>query len=134
MQTAVYLSNRVPHATLGNNTPYKALYGKDAKLGHLRVIGARALVHVETRTRKLDPKAWEGRLCGYSMDNKSFRIYNPETGNVRESRNVIFIETPSTIQDLTPSSRAGDDDFGYTSDNRPEEDEFGYDNNDDLLR
>ena len=66
MQTAVYLSNRVPHAALGNITLYRALYGKHANLGHLREIGARAFVHVETHTRKLDPKAWEGRLCGYS--------------------------------------------------------------------
>ncbi|CAB1102163.1 unnamed protein product [Ectocarpus sp. CCAP 1310/34] len=134
MQTAVYLSNRVPHAALGNITPYKALYCKDANLGHLRAIGARAFVHVETHTRELDPKAWEGCLCGYSMDSKSFHIYNPETGNVRESRNVIFVETPSTISDLTPSNRAGNDDFGYTPGNRSEEEKFGYDKNDDLMR
>ena len=56
MQTAVYLSNAVPHTALGSITPYRALYGKDANLGHLRTIGARAFVHVETHTRKLDPK------------------------------------------------------------------------------
>ncbi|CAB1108749.1 unnamed protein product [Ectocarpus sp. CCAP 1310/34] len=107
MQTAVYLSNRVPHAALGNITPYNALYGKDVNLGHLRAIGARAF-----------------------LDSKSLRIHNPETGNVRESRDVIFIETPSTIQELTPSSKAGDDDFGYPLlGNRSEDDEFGYDNN-----
>ena len=44
MQTAVYLSNRAPHASLADETPYKALYGKDTNLGHLRAIGARALV------------------------------------------------------------------------------------------
>ena len=33
MQTAVYLSNRTPHATLNNGTPYKALFGTDAHLG-----------------------------------------------------------------------------------------------------
>ncbi|CAN0579240.1 unnamed protein product, partial [Ectocarpus sp. 12 AP-2014] len=85
-----------------------ALYGVDANLGHLRAIGARAFVHVETHKRKLNPKAWEGRLCGYSMDSKSFRIYNPEKGNVRESRNVIFIETPSAIPDPTKGSRSED--------------------------
>ena len=45
MQTAVYLSNRTPHAALNNGTPYKALFGTDAHLGHLRVVGARAFVH-----------------------------------------------------------------------------------------
>ena len=54
MQTAVYVRNRVPHASLANETPYKALYGKDAHLGHLRAIGARAFVHVETHTKTLE--------------------------------------------------------------------------------
>ena len=46
MQTAVFLSNRSPYAALNNGTPYKALYGKDAYLGHLRVIGSRAFMHL----------------------------------------------------------------------------------------
>ena len=35
MQTAVFQSNRSPHAALNNGKPYKALYGKVAYLGHL---------------------------------------------------------------------------------------------------
>ena len=31
--TASYLSNRAPHAALGNKTPFQALYGKPAHLG-----------------------------------------------------------------------------------------------------
>ena len=49
MQTAVYVSNRVSHAALAKETPYKVLYGKDANLGHLRAI--QAFVHVETHTK-----------------------------------------------------------------------------------
>ena len=94
MQTAVFLSNRSPHEALTNGTPYKALYGKDVYLGNLRVIGSRAFAHHETYTKKLEHRAWEGRLVGHSMDSKSYRVYNAETRHVRESRNVIFIETP----------------------------------------
>ena len=94
MQTAVYLSKRASHASLADETPYKTLYGKDANLGHLRAIGARAFVHVETHTKKPEHRAWEGRLVSYSMDSKSFRIYNASTRCVRESRNVSFIGTP----------------------------------------
>ena len=97
--TASYLSNRAPHAALGNKTPFQALYGKPAHLGHLRVIGARAFVHIETFTKKLDARAWEGRLVGYSTDSTSFRVYHPEIRKVHESRNVVFIETPSVAPD-----------------------------------
>ena len=77
MQTAVYLGNRAPRASLADETPYKALYGKDANLGHLRVIGARAFVHVETHTKKQEHRAWEGRLVGYSMDSRLHQL-SPE--------------------------------------------------------
>ena len=59
MQTAVYLSNRAPYASLADETPYKALYGKDANLGRLRAIAARALVHVETHTKKSEQRPWD---------------------------------------------------------------------------
>ena len=120
LNTAVYLSNRSPHAALNNGTPYKALYGKDAFLGDLRVIGCRAFVHEETFIKKLESRAWEGRLVGYSMDSKSYRVYNSQTRRVRESRNVTFIETPARI----PSTNDADFDGG----------EFTYDDHDDLVR
>ena len=54
-------------------------------------------MHIETHTTKLEDKALERRLCGYSMNSKAYRIYNPDARRVTESRNVIF-ETPvSTI-------------------------------------
>ena len=53
-ETAIYLSDRTPHAALANETSYKALCGKDAYLGHLRAIGARAFGNVETPVRKLE--------------------------------------------------------------------------------
>ena len=50
MQTAVYVSNRVSHAAMANETPYKALYGKGAHLGHPRAIGrGRSCVWKRTR-------------------------------------------------------------------------------------
>ena len=120
MKTAVYLSNRTPHAALQDGTPYKALYGKDAYLGHLRVIGSWAFVHEEVHTNKLKHRAWEGRLVGFSEESKSYRIYISETQRVRVNQNVIFIQTPS----VAPSLDARGFDDG----------EFTYDDHDDMLR
>ena len=116
MHTAVYLSKRTPHAALHDGAPYKALYGKDAHHGHLRVVGARAFVHEETHTIKLESRAWEGRLVGYSLDSKSYCLYNAQTSWVRESRNVIFIETTSAL--LSLDERGFDDgEFTYADQN-----------------
>ena len=97
MFTAAYLANRTPHSALNMGTPYKTLRGKEATLQHLRTIGARAFVHIETHTKKLEDRSWEGRLCGYSQDTKAYRIYNAKTNKVVEIRNVVFIETPSKL-------------------------------------
>ena len=54
MHTAIYPSNRTPHAALHNRTPYQALYGKDAHLEHIRMVGARRLC-MKRRT----PRSWK---------------------------------------------------------------------------
>ena len=114
-------------------TPFNILHGEEADFSHLRVIGARAFVRIKD-SRKLDAAAWEGKVCGYSEESKSYRVWNPKTHRVVESRNATFIETPphllpppsklSSLQDLVPPSWDIEDD---TLDN----DYISYD---DLLR
>ena len=86
---AAYLKNRTPHKALKMETPFKMLHGEEADLPHLRVIGARAFVHIKD-SRKLDTAAWEGKVCGYSEDRKSYRVWNPKTHPVVESKNVTL--------------------------------------------
>ena len=94
MNTAVYLLNRVPTASLGGGTPYNALYGKEAPLDHLRIFGCRAYAHVyDGERKKLDDKAWEGIMVGYDDSNRScYRIYNPITRQTRSTVHVTFDE------------------------------------------
>ena len=67
MLTAAYSCNRMPHSGLDMETPFKRLYGKEANLSHLKIISARAFVHIKN-AKKLKPKSWEGMLCGFSED------------------------------------------------------------------
>ena len=94
-------------------TPFKIFHGEEANLSHLCAIGARTSVHIED-SRKLDAAAWEGKVCSCSEEAKSYRVWNPKTHRVVESRNVTFTETPphllpppsklSPLQDRVPSS------------------------------
>ena len=52
MFTAAFLGNRAPHAAIDMQSPYKMLNGTEPDLRRLRVIGARAFVHIETHTKK----------------------------------------------------------------------------------
>ena len=101
MVAASYICNRIPYAALNMETPYKNLYGKDADLSHLKIIGARASVHIKN-PNKLGHTSWEGIVCGFSeTESNSHRIWNPKTRRVVENRNVVFIETSPNVLPAT---------------------------------
>ena len=106
------MSNGSPHSALGRATPYFRMHNKEADLSGLRAIGAKAFVHREAYTRKLDDRAFEGKLCGFSQDSRAYRIYNPAKGTVVESRNVTFLETPTYSLPLGVTS----EDYYYEGD------------------
>ena len=110
--TAAKLSNRSPHSALGGATPFFRMHNKEADLSGLRAIGARAFVHRDTYTRKLDDRAFEGNLCGSCQDSRAYRIYNPAKGTVVVSCNVIFLETPAYSLPLGVTS----EDYHYEGD------------------
>ena len=110
--TAAYLSNSSPHSALGGATPFFRMHNKEADLSGLRAIGARAFVHRDTYTRKLDDRAFEGNLCGSCQDSRAYRIYNPAKGTVVEICNVTFLETPAYSLPLGVTS----EDYHYEGD------------------
>ena len=91
---AEYLKSRTPHKALKMETLFKMLHGREADLSRLRVIVARTFMHIK------DPRhsrrcGWEEKVCG-----KSYRVRNPKTRRVVESRNVTFLETPPHLLPL----------------------------------
>ena len=51
MLTAKYPCIPVPHSAPQMETPLEVLYGKDTHLSHLKIIGARAFVHIKDPTK-----------------------------------------------------------------------------------
>ena len=78
MLTAAYLANRRPHSALGGASPYFKQHGKIPDLSGLRAIGARSFVHHERYRTKLEDRSFEGKLCGFGLDSKTYRIYIPQ--------------------------------------------------------
>ena len=77
-ECSVHIHNRLPSAAIGWETPYKRVFGKDARLEYFKVFGCRAFVHVyDNERKKLDPKAWRGIMVGYHPFN--YRCYIAST-------------------------------------------------------
>ena len=142
--SAAYVEKRASHSALNMQYPYKMLKGTESDLPSFCFIEARAFVHIERLTNMIALQAVEGRLVGYTSNSKSYRVYNQVPRCIMESRNVMFIETPSRLfpapsegphllmqalppgDDLGPDKKGhnyiGDDDFlrdlrNYTSNN-----------------
>jgi len=108
-RAAVYLYNRTPRYTHNWRTPYDKFHtflahrdgivveNRKPYQAHLRVYGCKAFAMTrEAKTKqqkkhRLNPRAWIGFLVGYQSTN-IYRIWNPHTGVVVPTRDVIFNE------------------------------------------
>ncbi|CAN0051570.1 unnamed protein product, partial [Sphacelaria rigidula] len=102
--TSVFLSNRLQHRSINGETPYYRMFGKQANLAFLRIIGSRAFVHKKGHINKLKDTAWEGVLIGHDDDSPTYRIYDRYSGKIYSSRNVTFIEQADGATNLRTDS------------------------------
>jgi hypothetical protein len=95
-----YTYNRTHRASNEDGvSPMQAYTGLVPDLGHLRVFGCRAYLHVpKERRAKMQPKAKKGIFVGYSPQSLSYRVWVPYDENdvlrgvLYESRDVTFDE------------------------------------------
>ena len=93
VQTAAYLRDRTPTRTLKDMTPYESYYGSKPDVLHLRELGCRAFILIQSEKRqKIYSRLVEAILVGYSQNSKAYRCYYPKTGRIIISRHVFFIK------------------------------------------
>ena len=85
--------NKTPTAVVHDMMPEEKFCGQKLDLGHLKVFGCIAYVHVPDELRtKLHPKAEKCVLIGYSLEQKGYKCYNLATCQLRVSKDVVFDE------------------------------------------
>jgi len=98
--TAVYLRNRLPNRSISMSTPYESLYKQKPSINHLRPYRVKCFVHIPEEKRKagtkLQPRADQGYLVGYTNSNKIYRIYLPSQHKIIESRQIHWIKQQET--------------------------------------
>ncbi|MAD43665.1 MAG: hypothetical protein CMH98_01550 [Oceanospirillaceae bacterium] len=98
---AAMLLNCSPCRTLGGQSPFEKLTGRQPNLSTLRVWGSS--VHVRQFGKpKSEPKSFRGRYVGHSIHNEGYRVFNPATGAFSFSRDVVFMEIPALGVTSTP--------------------------------
>jgi len=107
LSSVILVLNRSPKA--GQDvTPLEALTGRRSDVKGFRVWGSRAwALKPKHQQRKLEPRTNFGRLFGYTVGGKAYRILNGESHNVLERRDVLMKETSSkAINQTSPSGTA----------------------------
>ena len=91
--TAVVLRNRSPTVAVKDTTPYECFNGRKPDVAHLKVFGCDTYMHVPKELRKKwDAKSQKCIFIGYSLYRKGYRLYDPRTKRLHESRDVVFVE------------------------------------------
>lgn len=94
LNTAAYVHNRSPTASLNKVTPYEALIGRKPSVSHFRTFGSICYSHVPKDERgKLDSKSRKCLFVGYGQFSKGYRVYDIENKKTIISRDVIFDES-----------------------------------------
>uniref|UniRef100_T1J732 Retroviral polymerase SH3-like domain-containing protein n=1 Tax=Strigamia maritima TaxID=126957 RepID=T1J732_STRMM len=106
---------RYPHSRLGNEIPYVLFRKRTLSVSHLRIPGCLAYVHIlkANRASKLDSRAWKGVVVGYAMGTKGYRIWDPISNDVYESKHTAGNPIITPVE----SSDDSDDD---SSPNQPQ--------------
>ena len=89
----VHVLNCCPTSIVTDSTPYEIWHNKKPDIGHLRVWGCVAYVHVQKDKRqKLDSHMDKCIFIGYAEGYKGWKFYNPKTKKVVISERADFDE------------------------------------------
>lgn len=90
---SVYILNRLPTRALSEVTPYQAWKNRKPDVGHVRVFGCVAHMKLPSvHTTKLSDRSKLVVNLGREEGTKAYRLYDPNTGSIHVSRDVIFEE------------------------------------------
>ena len=107
LTTATYLINRLPSQKLGLDTPYFRLHQCQPKYDNLHTFGCVCFMHLSPPYRnKLSAQSTRCAFLGYSVNQKGYVCFDPQTRKSHVSRNVVFLENQYffPMSSTTPNS------------------------------
>nr|GEV47617.1 hypothetical protein [Tanacetum cinerariifolium] len=99
----VLKENRVLVTKPHNKTPYELLIGRSPNLDFMRPFGCPVtILNTLDHLGKFEGKADEGFLVGYSVNSKTFRVFNTRTRKVEENLHIKFLENKYNVPGSGP--------------------------------
>ena len=93
VNTAVYITNRVPCAADQTRTPLERCFGSKPDLSNLRVFGSKGYAQIDKSKRsKFENKVFPCIFLGYSTQTKGYRVWNTQDKRLIVTRTAKFEE------------------------------------------
>jgi len=90
---AVVILNKTNVRVNSTQTPHELWYGETPSVKHFKIFGSKCYIkNNDEQLGKLEPKADEGILLGYSPHNKAYKCYNKRLGRIVDSIDVVVDE------------------------------------------
>nr|GEV61213.1 ribonuclease H-like domain-containing protein [Tanacetum cinerariifolium] len=100
---ACYVQNRVLVVKPHNKTPYKLFHGRTPALSFMKPFGClNTILNTKDHLGKFDGKADEGFFVGYSLNSKSFIVFNSRTRIVEDNLHIRFSENTLNVVSSRP--------------------------------
>jgi hypothetical protein len=102
--TTTYLINRMPTRVIDNTSPLERFFHTPPNYSMLRVFGCACWPHLQPYNKhKLSFRSKECVFLGYSSLHKGYKCFDPDSGRIYISREVIFDENVFPFQRLSMS-------------------------------
>jgi len=74
-------------------TPHELWYGETPSVKHFKIFGSKCYIKKnDEQLGKLEPRADEGILLGYSPHSKAYKCYNKRLGRIVDNIDVVIDE------------------------------------------
>lgn len=89
--SAVHILNLTGNSTLKDVSPYELWFGRKPKIDDLHIFGEEVYTYIpDIKRKKLNSKGDFGVFVGYGENVKGYRIWHPETNNIKIEIDVQF--------------------------------------------
>ena len=90
---AVVILNKTNVRVNNTQTPHELWYGETPSVKHFKIFGSKCYIkNSDEQLGKLEPRADEGILLGYSPHSKAYKCYNKRLGRIVDSIDVVVDE------------------------------------------
>jgi len=96
VETACYVRNRLPHASIAGKTPHEAFFGTKPDISHLRVFGSNVFAHNPNRVGKLTTKSTPAIFVGYATDASIDSLIQTIRSSHAQRESLFLVQLCST--------------------------------------